>query len=273
MSDGMYVSVMTTLADLCRQKSNQVFESFHLVLSFQGFAEVLPLNPLLLVFLPCLHSVGKSKPSCVSLHNTVSTASASDCFTASLAQSRLRGLQQTALPPIHNLRMTHVHNEFVWMAMSIQRNADQRFFFVYNQPCQLFNSAWYFSVRQKPAGFSLQSLHFLTKMGEENSWEKRAVCCRVGLLSPWSEYCNVKTKKERGGTRHKGQRHEEIEYSPAWSDRTVSCREESMQSYTVSPCLNAQDMHAYTQWKHTQDRVSMCALAPSTWQRKRGGST
>lgn len=54
----------------------------------------------------------------VSVHNTVSTASASDCFTASLALCRLTGQlvsqsfahdQFASKPQQRNLRMTHFH--------------------------------------------------------------------------------------------------------------------------------------------------------------------
>lgn len=55
----------------------------------------------------CLPSLGKWKLYCVSVYNTVSTASASDWFTASLARCRLTGrldsdthLLRTNLPPI-----------------------------------------------------------------------------------------------------------------------------------------------------------------------------
>lgn len=67
-------------------------------------------------FEPCLPSLGKWKPYCVSFHNTVSTASASDWFTASLAQCRLTGWldscsvaedQFSSNTQPHNLQMTH----------------------------------------------------------------------------------------------------------------------------------------------------------------------
>lgn len=69
-------------------------------------------------FQPCLHSLEKWELDCVSVPNTVSTASASDWFTASLAWWRLTGLldsfsfaqdQFTTNTQQLNLWMTHFH--------------------------------------------------------------------------------------------------------------------------------------------------------------------
>lgn len=80
-------------------------------------------------FQPCLPSLGKWKLYCAFVHDTVSTASASDWFTASLAQGRLaRRLDSYSvanLPPIHNstiCRWLIFINEFEWNATSGQRN-------------------------------------------------------------------------------------------------------------------------------------------------------
>lgn len=132
------------------------------------------------VYQPCLWSLGKWMLYCVSVHNTVSTASASDWFTASLAQCRLTGWLDShsfAEDPL----ATNTHNSTIcgWLIFinEFERNPTRgqrnkvdsapwwyipavsdwqsRDLLFTTSPA---SSAWDFSVRQKPAGFALRSL-------------------------------------------------------------------------------------------------------------------
>lgn len=158
-------------------------------------------------FMPSLPSLGKKKLCCDSDHNTVSIASASDWFTASLTHSTHSG----RLDLFTNDWFCHRYticgwlifiNEFQWKAASIQRNEPDlmmwgRRFIATNKPCQLFCSTRYFSDRQKPAGYC-SAVIIIPHWGEKKIWKSEGLLqSQAGLLSWWrnNSYCNVKTKQ------------------------------------------------------------------------------